>query len=110
MACSKENLYDISDQEKSHYFSAFNHPARLKILRQLEKEGVMCVKEIAKDHPISKESLSDHLKILRDAGLVDWVERFPFTFYWINRENLARAKKCCLDFFEEFTLLENYFE
>jgi hypothetical protein len=102
MALSKENLYDPTDLEKSHYFAALSYPARLKILRQLEAESVMCVKQIAKDHPISKETLSDHLRILREAGLVDWVEKFPFTFYWINKTNLARAKKCCREFFEAF--------
>ncbi len=92
MAVSKEYLYPEEDQQISHCHKALSHSARLAILKQLKSKGKMCVQVISLDHPISKESLSDHLKILREAQLVEWEERFPYTFYWVHEENLCKAK------------------
>ena len=102
MAMSKENLYPIEDQERGMYFRAMAHSARQKILRQLEEGKILCVMEILSDHPVCGETLSDHLRILREAGLVGYESCYPYIYYWINIENLAKARKCCLEFFAFF--------
>lgn len=98
MAVSKQNLYPAEDQITSNYAKALGHPARLQILKQLQSAGSICVQVIAQTHPISKETLSGHLKSLREAQLVDWVERFPFTFYSVNEINVKKA----FDYLEMF--------
>lgn len=102
MAVSKQNLYPIEDQETSMYAKALGHPARLKILKQLQAAGSLCVQVIAQAHPISKEALSGHLKELREAQLVNWVERFPFTFYSVNEINVKKAFDYLESFFNQF--------
>ena len=91
MAQSKQNLYSTDDQFTSNICRAFSHSARIKILKQLQTLGSLCVHVIAKDHPISNEALSNHLKILREAHLVEWEERFPYTFYCIHEKNMRQA-------------------
>jgi len=93
MALSKQHLYPNEDQIISHYAKALSHPARLKILKQLQLEGPLCVQIIAQNHPISLEALSGHFKILREAQLVDFQEHFPYTFYAVNITNLKTAFK-----------------
>ena len=91
MAQSKQNLYSPDDQFTSNICRAFSHSARIKILKQLQAQGSLCVQVIAKEHPISNEALSNHLKILREAHLVEWEERFPYTFYIIHEKNMQKA-------------------
>ena len=98
MAFSKQHLYPLDDQMTSDYAKAISHPARLQILKQLQSAGTICVQEIAEAHPISKEALSGHLKILRALQLVECTERFPFTFYTVDTINVKKAN----DFLEKF--------
>jgi len=50
-------------------FKALAHPIRLKIIKKL-RERVYCVCELNADVEFSQSNLSQHLKILRDSGIV----------------------------------------
>lgn len=50
-------------------YKALAHPIRLKIIKKL-REKVYCVCEMTEDVEFSQSNLSQHLKILRDAGIV----------------------------------------
>ncbi len=102
MAFSKYFLYNQEVQLISGFARALGFPGRLEILLKLQSEGPLCVQEIAKGHPISMESLSNHLKILREAQLVIAVERFPYTFYSVHEENMKKAKEALAGFFSHF--------
>ena len=91
MAFSKHHLYDTTDQIIGNYAHCISHAARILILKQLLTLGPTVVQVIARDHPIHRESLAGHLKILRDANIIIGEERFPYTFYSIQIENLKKA-------------------
>lgn len=59
---------DLENMEVN-IFKALAHPIRLKIIKKL-RERVYCVCEMSEDVEFSQSNLSQHLKILRDAGLV----------------------------------------
>lgn len=59
---------NLEDMEVN-IFKALAHPIRLKILKKL-RERVYCVCEMNEDVEFSQSNLSQHLKTLRDAGLV----------------------------------------
>ena len=59
---------DLESLEVS-IFKALAHPIRLKIIKKL-REKVYCVCEMNEDVEFSQSNLSQHLKILRDAGIV----------------------------------------
>jgi len=102
MAFSKAYLYPEEKQITSAFFKALSHAARLQILEQLELEGPLSVKAIKEKHHLSNEALSDHFEILRKAGLVTCYERFPHTYYEINKENLSKARQYMVKFFAVF--------
>jgi DNA-binding transcriptional ArsR family regulator len=106
MAQSKQHLYPTDDQITSAFAKALSHPARIQILKQLQIAGAICVQVIAQSHPISMEALSGHLKALREAQLVDWAERFPFTFYSVNEINMKKAFDYLKSFFTTFEIKE----
>ncbi len=100
MAFSKQSLYSQEFQLISSFSRALAFPGRLEILLKLQTEGPLCVQVLAKGHPISKESLSGHLKILRQAQLIIAEERFPYTFYRIHDKNLEKAIEVLNNFFK----------
>lgn len=65
-------------------FKALNDPIRRKILEILKKDGDLSAGEIADHFSISKPSVSHHLDLLKQAGLVDVVREGQFLYYSIN--------------------------
>ena len=100
MAFSKSFLYPEELRLISQIAFPLSYPGRLRILLKLHTEGTLSVAEIAKDHPISAETLSGHLKILREAQLVTAEEHYPYTYYTIHEKNMMVAEKTLDSFFQ----------
>ena len=70
---------------------ALAHPARLAIVRALTRvggNGCSCG-EIVSDLPLAQSTVSQHLKILREAGIIHGEISGPRTCYWLDRAALA---------------------
>jgi len=65
-------------------FKALNDPIRRKILEMLKKKGDMSAGEIADQFDISKPSISHHLDLLKQAGLVEVMRDGQFLYYSLN--------------------------
>jgi ArsR family transcriptional regulator, arsenate/arsenite/antimonite-responsive transcriptional repressor len=65
-------------------FKALNDPIRRKILEILKKQGDLSAGEIADHFDISKPSISHHLDLLKQAGLVEVMRDGQFLYYSIN--------------------------
>lgn len=103
MAFSKAHLYPPELQTTSNKMKALGYPARLQILFFLLVHGPCCVQDIARHHPISTEAISGHLAILRKYHLVYFDERYPYTFYQLDKANLRKTIaliRACLDRFD----------
>lgn len=98
MAFSKHHLYNPIDQITAENAHAFGHAARILVIKQLVIQGPSTVQLLSMDHPIHRESLSEHLKILRLLGLVEWEESYPYTIYSAHLENLKKACNYLLDY------------
>lgn len=81
------------DQVKlARYAKAMGHPARIKILQILSDRGCCYSGNIADEFPIALSTLSQHLKELKSAGLIQGEINPPFIKYCINNENWKQAK------------------
>ena len=67
------NTKDGSD-ETARILKALAHPARVRLLRRLLDEEC-CVSEVEKCLRISQPNVSQHLRILREAGLIEGSRR-----------------------------------
>ena len=67
----------------NHLFKALNDPTRREILEMLKKQD-LTAGEIAEAFDISKPSISHHLDLLRQAGLVESVREGQFITYSLN--------------------------
>lgn len=65
-------------------FKALNDPIRRKILELLKKKGDMSAGEIAEQFDISKPSISHHLDLLKQAGLVEVMREGQYLYYSLN--------------------------
>jgi ArsR family transcriptional regulator, arsenate/arsenite/antimonite-responsive transcriptional repressor len=82
------------DQVKlARFAKAMGNPARVKILEILSDRGCCYSGNIADEFPIALSTLSQHLKELKSAGLIQGEINPPFIKYCINKENWVLAKQ-----------------
>jgi len=84
MAFHKTNHYPKLEQQASHYARAFGHPERLEILLFLKSNRYATVTDIAKRSSLALPTVSQHLKYLRDSGLIQAFEDYPYVRYAID--------------------------
>lgn len=82
-----------ADAELAAFAKALAHPTRVRILRLLAaKEARMC-SHIVDELPLAQSTVSEHLRILRAAGLVQANESGPCVGYCIVPARLRRLKR-----------------
>jgi ArsR family transcriptional regulator len=76
---------------------ALAHPARVRIVRLLlSRTSCMCG-EIVEEMPLAQSTVSQHLKILKETGLVQGEIDGPRVCYCINNEAMTKLKKLIAD-------------
>ena len=79
---------------QARLLKALADPTRLRILSLLSRhEGEVCVFEIVESFTLEQPTISHHLRILRDAGLVDCRKKGLWAYYYVRREALSRARE-----------------
>lgn len=88
MAFTKAHKFDPDIYHFSLMCGALSHPARVIILKRLMNlHGESAnVAELTRDLPLSKQAISEHLKILREMSIVCCEEKTPFVYYSMNPE------------------------
>ena len=86
---------------------AMGHPVRLYILHKLSHMNACCYSgDLVDELPVGRSTLSQHLKELKFAGLIQGETEPPYIKYCLNRENWARAKSLFTDLFAEGAEIE----
>jgi pentatricopeptide repeat protein len=81
---------------------ALSHPVRIYILQKLSKMNSCCYSgNLVEEIPVGRSTLSQHLKELKYAGLIQGEINPPFIKYCINRGNWEKAKKLLDDFLND---------
>ena len=80
------------DRELAELAKAIGHPARVRILRFLaSRDSCMCG-DIVEELPLAQLTVSQHLKILKQAGLIRGAVDGPRVCYCIESRTLERFK------------------
>lgn len=87
------NKKDTDGEALARYCKALGHPARVAILRHLAAEDRCICGRIVEIMPYAQSTVSQHLKVLKEAGLVRGEVEGPATCYCVDKETLARFKK-----------------
>jgi len=85
----------ITDEQKkiARYAKAMGHPIRMYVLELLSKQSCCYSGDLTEELPIAKSTLSQHLKELKEAGLIQGEIEAPKIRYCLNKENWNDAKK-----------------
>jgi ArsR family transcriptional regulator len=81
-----------ADDELAAFAKALGHPVRVRILRMLAAKDARMCSHIVDELPLAQSTVSEHLRILRSAGLVQVNESGPRAGYCIVPSALKRLK------------------
>jgi DNA-binding transcriptional ArsR family regulator len=70
MGATKAEEFSVKDNRLSKYAKALSHPARVAILKLLIKQNSCICGDIVEELPLSQSTVSQHLKELKEAGLI----------------------------------------
>lgn len=87
--------YDLTaDQVRLvHMMKALAHPARMQIFTYLSENPQCFTGDIVEILPLAQATVSQHLKVLREAGLICGTIEGPATCYCLDDENVAWMKR-----------------
>lgn len=81
------------DEQLAQLAWGIAHPARVRLLRILIARKSCVCGELVEQMPLAQSTVSQHLKILKEAGLVQGEIDGPKVCYCVNKEGLARLKE-----------------
>ena len=99
MGTSKTESFSIDHNELAVYLKALGHPARIAILDFISKQNACICGDIVNELPLAQSTVSQHLKELKSAGLIQGTISGKSVCYCINTENWNKAKKMIETFF-----------
>lgn len=86
-------IFSEKQQRLARYAKAMGHPVRVYVLELLSKQSCCYSGDLSEELPIAKSTLSQHLKELKDAGLIQGEIEAPRIKYCINKNNWYEAKQ-----------------
>lgn len=99
---AKEQL--TKEQEQlARFAKALGHPIRVAILQMLARQTCCYHGDMSEILPVAKSTLSQHLKELKEAGLIQGTITPPTVKYCIDKENWLLAKKIFKELFIELS-------
>jgi ArsR family transcriptional regulator len=88
----REPLGEDDAKNLAGVFKALSDPVRLRLLSLIASHegGEACVCDLAGPFDVTQPTISHHLKVLREAGLIDSQRRGTWVYYWVLPGALAR--------------------
>ncbi|RKD91313.1 DNA-binding transcriptional ArsR family regulator [Mangrovibacterium diazotrophicum] len=94
------SVFTDEQQQAARFAKAMGHPVRMYVLELLNKQSCCYSGDLSDILPIAKSTLSQHLKELKDAGLIQGEIEAPKVKYCINKENWAKAQQLFKNFLD----------
>lgn len=84
--------YSVDEQQLAAFAKALGHPVRVQIIKLLNSQACCYTGDLTDSIPLAQSTISQHLKALKDAGLIQGEIIPPKVRYCLNRENWAKAQ------------------
>ncbi len=82
----------MNDDAAADRLKALGHPVRIAIVRALAERSCCCCADVCSRLPLAQSTVSQHLKVLRDAGLVTFRRDGVRSAYVLNPAALAELR------------------
>jgi len=92
MVISKTILFDAELQERANLFKALSHPARLQILQFLAQSKTCITGDISDHFPLGRTTVNQHLKELKEAGLISGHMKGAKIVYCLDYEKVKKME------------------
>ena len=93
-------MNSMLDDEFADVMRALGHPVRLSILRILaERRSDCCCTDVTEALPLAQSTVSQHIKVLLDAGLVERHAKGTRNCYSLRSDRLAAFNEACSGLF-----------
>ena len=93
--------YSLETEQLAKFAKALGHPVRLVILKHLSTQSCCYTGHLVEVLPLAQSTISQHLKELKDAGLIQGEVNPPKIRYCIDKENWEKAKQMFAELFKE---------
>ena len=104
VGATKSEEFTVKDNTLAKYAKALSHPARVAILNLLIKKQACICGDIVEELPLSQSTVSQHLKELKEAGLIKGDIEGVKTCYCIDDKEWTKAKTYITDLFKSYEL------
>jgi len=101
MGASKKELFTLSQNNIAKIAKALSHPARIAILEYLLKTNACVCGDLVNKLPLSQSTISQHLKELKNAGIISGNISGTSVCYCINPKVWSEASKVLNNLFKE---------
>jgi DNA-binding transcriptional ArsR family regulator len=102
MKRTNQNIfYSPNTKETARFAKALSHPVRLTILKHLSSQNCCFTGDLVDILPLAQSTISQHLKELKNAGLIQGEVDPPKVKYCINENNWKKAKDLFESLFQE---------
>lgn len=92
VACCSLDISGPEQERLVNMFKALGNPIRFEIMKFLVTHPSCITGDIVDYLPIAQATVSQHLKVLREAGWISGITEGPATCYCLNEENIAWFK------------------
>ena len=92
--------YQKNTEALAKFAKALGHPTRIAILKHLKNQSCCFTGDLVDVFPLAQSTVSQHLKELKNAGLIQGQLKSPKIKYCINHDNWKIAKALFQDFFD----------
>ncbi len=94
---TEKHIFTEEQKRTARMAKALGHPVRVFLIQFLSEKACCYSGDISEILPIAKSTLSQHLKELKEAGLIQGEIETPKIKYCLNSENWELAKKLFKD-------------
>ena len=98
---TKVELFSTDLQESAAFFKALGHPARLAILKYLAETKVCISGDISNELPLSRTTVNQHLKELKELGLIVGEIEGVKVNYCLNTKKIESVRNILQAFLED---------
>ena len=103
MGLSKSHEFNLSQNKIASITKALGHPARIAIIETLIKKDACVCGELVEELPLSQSTISQHLKELKNAGIITGSIEGPSVCYCIDNTVWKETQQLLTEFFDNYS-------
>jgi ArsR family transcriptional regulator len=90
------NVIELDSDRLAAMLKALAHPVRLEIVKKLANVGDQLCIDLTREVDLAQSTVSEHLRVLKEAGLIDQCGPSPRSGYCIRRDALLWLKQAVI--------------